>query len=287
MSGLNQSINTIAKTTKLFINGEFPRTESGRSYPAFLFQKEEVFTHLCLASRKDLRSAVEAALAAHSVWSKLTAYNRAQILYRMAEMLEGKRGEFANTLQSVLGLTLEGAQTHVTESIDALLYYAGFADKYSQVTAAVNPVSGPFHNFTTPEPVGVVGLLYDQEFSLATFISQIASVICSGNSVVVVFDQPGAALLSELGEVFKTSDLPSGVINLLSAPTKELIQPLSQHMEVQSILCATSNLDALSQIKMNGVENMKRVVPWTFKNCDLSPIMAFTEAKTVWHPVGL
>ncbi len=287
MSAINQNIQTVAKTTKLFINGEFPRTESGRSYPVVKKNSEQIFTHLCLASKKDLRNSVEAAHSGYQVWSKMSAYNRAQILYRMAEMLEGKRKEITEILETVLGLKNEALSPMVTESIDSLLYYSGFADKYSQVLASVNPVSGPYHNFTTPEPVGVVGLIYDMEFSLGTLISQIAAVICSGNAVVVVFDQPGAALLSELGEVFKTSDLPGGVINLLSAPTKELSASMSLHMEVQSLLCASTHSDLLSQLKLNGVENMKRVIPWTFKNCDLDPIMAFTEAKTVWHPVGL
>jgi acyl-CoA reductase-like NAD-dependent aldehyde dehydrogenase len=199
---------------------------------------DQVYAHLCQASRKDLRGAVEAAQGALKAWSGRTAYNRAQILYRMAEMMEGKRVELEEALTLVVGLEPQQVKTSLDEAINSLVYYAGFADKFSQVMASVNPVSGPFHNFTTPEPVGVVGLLYDTDFQLDLFISQISSVISSGNTLVAIFDAPGAALLSELGEIFKTSDLPAGVINLLSGHMKELDSHLGQHMEVSlSSLC--------------------------------------------------
>ena len=287
MSGINQPINNIAKTTKLFINGEFPRTESGRSYPVTVKSSDQVFTHLCQSSRKDLRNAVVAAKAALSKWSGRTAYNRAQILYRMAEMLEGKRNEVSQILQQVLGMDETKANAEVTASCETFIYYAGFADKFSQVMASVNPVSGPFHNFTTPEPVGVVGAIYDKEFSLTEWVAQMASVIASGNTLVMVIDAPGAALTSEMGEIFKTSDLPAGVINILSGHVEELYTHMGQHMEVQSLLSSTTDEKRLGEFKEMAIENMKRVVPWTFENKDLSPIVAFTEAKTVWHPVGL
>lgn len=287
MSGINQPGQHIAKTTKLFINGEFPRTESGRSYPVMLNASEQIYTHLCQASRKDLRGAVEAAQKALPAWSKRTAYNRAQILYRMAEMIEGKRSEFIGAMEKVMGLSTQDATSALDESVTTLVYYAGFADKFSQVMASVNPVSGPFHNFTTPEPVGVVGMIYDKDFSLNDFIAQIASVICSGNTIIVVFDKPGAALLSEMGEVFKTSDLPGGVINLLSGQVSELYSHMGQHMEVNSLMYVGDSTETLAAIKEMAIENMKRVVPWNFETCDLSPIVAFTESKTIWHPVGL
>jgi acyl-CoA reductase-like NAD-dependent aldehyde dehydrogenase len=287
MSGLNQPGRRIAKTTKLFIKGEFPRTESGRSFPVTLRGSDQVYAHLCQASRKDLRGAVEAAQGALKAWSGRTAYNRAQILYRMAEMMEGKRVELEEALTLVVGLEPQQVKTSLDEAINSLVYYAGFADKFSQVMASVNPVSGPFHNFTTPEPVGVVGLLYDTDFQLDLFISQIASVISSGNTLVAIFDAPGAALLSELGEIFKTSDLPAGVINLLSGHLKELDSHLGQHMEVHSLLYAGNDQERLHSLKEMAIENMKRVVHWSFPQKDLSPIVAFTEDKTVWHPVGL
>lgn len=287
MSGLNQNASHIAKTTKLFINGEFPRTESGRSFPVKVHGRDQVWTHLCRASRKDLRNSVEAATAAFSSWSARTAYNRGQILYRMAEMMEGKRTEFVSMLITLMGMSEDQAQFEVDGAMDSFVYYAGFADKYSQVLASVNPVSGPFHNFTTPEPVGVVGLVYDKNFSLAELVSQICAVILSGNTLVVIWDQPGAAFLGELGEVFKTSDLPGGVINLLSTQVAELYKFLGQHLEIHSILCASDDPGKFSEFREMAVENMKRVVDWKFSNRDLSPIVAFTEAKTIWHPVGI
>ncbi len=287
MSGINQLNTSIAKTTKLFINGEFPRTESGRSFPVKVHGQEQTYAHLCRASRKDLRAAVEAAKGAQPGWVGRTAYNRAQILYRMAEMTEGKKQELVTALTTVQGSTTKEATSQVEAAIDCFVYYAGFADKFSQVMASVNPVAGPYHNFTTPDAVGVVGVLYDCEFDLSQFVSAICSVVCSGNSVVVVFDQPGAALLSELGEVFKTSDLPAGVINLLSGQIEELYTIMGQHMEVHSLLYMGDNSDRLGELKEMAIENMKRVVPWTFENCDLAPIVHFTEDKTVWHPVGI
>lgn len=285
MSGLNQPIKNIAKTTKLFINGEFPRTESGRSYPVMLNDGITPFCYLCQASRKDLRGAVETALAGQKKWAKMTAYNRGQILYRMAEMLEGKRNEITSILQAVLPHL--NAPIEVDGSIDKLVYYAGFADKFSQLAGTINPVSGPFHNFTTPEPVGVVGAIYDGSFSLVRFFEQLAVVLCSGNAIVVVFDKPGAALLSEIGEICKTSDLPGGVINLLSGKTSELTQSMAEHMEIQSLLYFGDNKQRLTDAKSAAIYNMKRVVPWTFNHLELESILAFTEMKTVWHPVGM
>jgi acyl-CoA reductase-like NAD-dependent aldehyde dehydrogenase len=175
----------------------------------------------------------------------------------------------------------------VQAGVDAFVYYAGFADKFSQVMASVNPVSGPFHNFTTPDAVGVVGMLYDRDFSLSHLFCAVASVICSGNTLVVVFDQPGAALLSEMGEIFKTSDLPAGVVNLLSGQIDELYGFLGQHMEVHALLYTGANSERLAELREMAIENMKRVVPWTFPDQDLQPIVSFTEDKTIWHPVGL
>lgn len=281
-------METVAKTIKLYIGGQFPRTESGRSYPVYYKNSDKVYAQLCQSSRKDLRAAVESAHSALKSWSGKTAYNRAQILYRMAEMMEGKKLEFKNLLVQVLGETEKKAEEKVAKSIETLLYYAGFADKFSQVLASVNPVSGPFHNFTTPEPVGVVGLIYDQDFDMESFVAQWASVICSGNTVVVIFDEPGAALLSCFAEVFATSDLPNGVINLLSGKIEELYKHLGGHMEVQSISYASQKLDKLNDLNELAIENMKRVVNVkNFPLLDVQPIAAFTEYKTVWHPVGL
>ncbi len=287
MSGLNSNSHTVAKTTKLFIGGEFPRTESGRSFPVFKQDGKTIYTHLCQASRKDLRNAVEQALKAYSSWSGRTAYNRAQILYRMAEMLEGKKEEILRASEQVHGLKSKNFEADIMNAIDTLVYYAGFADKYSQVMASVNPVSGPFHNFTTPEPVGVVGIVSDQEFSVARFFSLIASVIASGNTCVCLLEAPGAALLSEFGEVFKTSDLPAGVVNLLSGSLEELESHLGQHMEVHSLLVDSQSMERVGRFKEWACDNMKRTVPWKFEDQCLESLVAFTESKTVWHPVGI
>lgn len=281
----NSSI--VPKTIKLFIGGEFPRTESGRSFPILFSGSQNVYAQACLSSRKDLRNAIQVAEAAQASWMSRSAYNRAQILYRMAEMFESKKTEFISLCESILGQSSAEAQKEVQQAQEVLLYYAGFADKYSQVMASVNPVSGPFHNFTTPEAMGVVGLVYDKKFLLSQFVAQIMSVICSGNTVVCVFDAPGAVFLSELAEVFKTSDLPGGVINLLSGSVNELLEPMATHMEINGLLISSDNTDNFHKSRQWGVDNMKRVVPWNFSVQSLEPIMAFTEAKTVWHPVGL
>ncbi len=287
MAGLDKTSQTVVKTTKLYIGGEFPRTESGRSFPVFQTDGKTLYAHLCQSSRKDVRNAVEKAKNALGGWSGRTAYNRAQILYRMAEMLQGKKEEVLNALTLVMGRSDEKAERKFDEAIDTLVFYAGFADKYSQVMASVNPVSGPFHNFTTPEPVGVVGIVSDQEFSLPRFFSQIASVIASGNTCVCIMEAPGAVLLSELGEIFKTSDLPGGVVNLLSGSLEELESHLGQHMEVHSILCDSESQERFSRFKEWACDNMKRTVNWQFENQGLESLVAFTESKTIWHPVGI
>ncbi|MGZ5280099.1 MAG: aldehyde dehydrogenase family protein, partial [Pseudobdellovibrionaceae bacterium] len=222
MSGLNADNLQIAKTIKLFIGGEFPRTESGRSFPVYVNKSKNIYAHLCKASRKDLRNAITAAQAAVGSWSGKSAYNRGQILYRMAEMMEGKRPEIAEILVQTLGMTKAQTDKAIDAAIDAFVYYAGWTDKYQQVIGAVNPVSGPHHNFTTPEPVGVVGLLADQKFDFGALVAQISAIIASGNTVVVLMAEKGAATLAPLSEVFATSDLTKGVINLLTGHLDEL-----------------------------------------------------------------
>ena len=287
MSGLNHNSLRVAKTIKLFINGKFPRTESGRSFSVNYHGSETTYANLCRASRKDLRAAVEAAKSAQAGWAGRTAYNRSQIFYRMAEMMEGKRLELVTALGEVMGLSEEKAQAEVDKAIDALIYYSGFADKFSQVMASVNPVSGPYHNFTTPEPMGVVGLLYNEEFSLENFVAQIAAILCSGNTLVAIFDGPGASLLGVLAETFATSDLPGGVVNLLSGQIEELYSHLGGHMEVHSICYVGANKGHYSELKEMAIENMKRVFTDSKEVKSLQAITNFTEYKTIWHPVGL
>jgi acyl-CoA reductase-like NAD-dependent aldehyde dehydrogenase len=285
MAGLNSELK-IPKTVKLFINGEFPRTESGRSFPVHRASDKSLYAHVCLASRKDFRNSVSAAREALKGWSSKTAYNRSQILYRMAEMAEGKRGEFIEVLKDTVGLKAPEATKAFEEMVDAFVYYAGFADKYQQVIGAVNPVAGPHHNFTTPEPVGVVAYVADEKFSLGRLVAAISAVICSGNTIVVLMQRKGSALLAPLAEVLATSDLPKGVVNLLSGDLTELVQHFGSHMEIQSLAYDGSETELRSQLRTQAVDNMKRVAPKLKPELCLENILSFVEYKTVWHPIG-
>lgn len=285
MSGLTQS-SQIAKTFKLFIGGDFPRTESGRSFPVYKHKTKTVFAHMCLASRKDLRNAVTAAQSAQSGWQNRSAYNRGQILYRMAEMTEGHRQEFVEILTETLGETKVKANSSVDAAIDAFVYYAGFTDKYQQLVGTVNPVSGPHHNFTSCEPVGIVGLVCNTKFNLADICSQIAAIISSGNSVVALMNAEGSATIAPLAEVFATSDLPKGVVNLLTGDVNELYKHFGEHMEVNSISYQGSDKKLQSEFKTMAAGNMKRWVPAIKENQSLDHILNYVEYKTVWHPIG-
>ncbi len=276
----------IAKTVKLYIGGEFPRTESGRTFPIYTHKNKALYAHVCQASRKDFRNAVQSAKAAQPGWQSRSAYNRAQILYRMAEMTESKRHEFTEILTETLGLTSALADTAVSESIASLVYYAGFADKYQQVMGTINPVSGPHHNFTTAEPVGTVALLCSETFHLTDLVTEIAAIICSGNSVVALLSEAGSALITPLSEVMATSDLPKGVVNLLTGKMNELYKQFGTHMEVDSVIYLGRNENVLSELKSDAAENMKRVVTTKAKTKSLEKILNYVEYKTVWHPIG-
>lgn len=286
MPGLNGENLQIAKTIKLFIGGEFPRTESGRTLPVYVNKSKTLYANLCRASRKDLRNAVTAAQGALSSWAGKSAYNRGQILYRMAEMMEGKRPETAEILSQTLGYTKAQTDKAIDGAIDAFVYYAGWTDKYQQVIGAVNPVSGPHHNFTTPEPVGLVGLLADTKFDFAALVAQIASIIATGNTIVVLMGEKGGATLAPLAEVFATSDLPKGVVNLLTGSLDELAGQFGSHMEIQSLSCQVRDAQVLASLKTSAAENMKRVVEPLPESLSLENVLSFVEYKTVWHPIG-
>ena len=291
MTGINstkaQSENLkIAKTIKLFIGGEFPRTESGRSFPVYVHKTKKIYANLCLASRKDLRNAVTAAQAAQPGWQAKSAYNRGQILYRMAEMLEAKRVETVETLVSTLGYTEKAANAAVDEAVDSFVYYAGFSDKYQQVLGAVNPVSGPHHNFTSTEPVGVVALVADEKFDLGKLADQIASIIVTGNSLVVLMAEQGSACIAPLSEALATSDLSKGVVNLLTGSLDELCAHLATHMEIQAVSFQSGDKKKLALVKTEGAMNMKRIASKTNSRNNLENLMNFVEFKTVWHPIG-
>lgn len=277
----------VNKTIKLYMNGAFPRTESGRSYALNFYNSEEVYAELCQASRKDFRNAIEIAKEAQAGWVKRSAYNRSQILYRMAEMTEGKRDEFAKLFQDVLGYDEKRAQAEVSGAIDSFVYYAGFCDKYPQMIGAVNPVNAPFHNFTTPEATGVVTLIDSDNFSFEKLVDRICSLITSGNAVVVLLGKGCPAVLAPLAEVFATSDLPAGVVNLLTGFLSELKDFVGTHMDVKSISYHNENMDIFHQLKVDGVTNMKRVVKGRANTQSLENILDFVEYKTVWHPIGI
>ncbi len=282
----------VPKTIKLFINGEFPRTESGRHISLYEHGSQKVFAHVCRASRKDLRNAVAASLAARGEWEKRSAYNRAQILYRMAEMAEGHREEMVSLLTKINAASAGDANQSVDAAIEAFVYYAGFADKFSQVSGCVNPVSGPHHAFTTPEPVGCVAAIFDDNIesilALPIVAATLASVIASGNVVTALLPSNVSAQLAPLAEIFATSDLPKGVVNLLTGHQSELLDHLASHMEVQSICYVGSDRTTQEKLKTLGAENMKRVICFApdANPTSLDRLAGFVEFKTVWHPIG-
>jgi acyl-CoA reductase-like NAD-dependent aldehyde dehydrogenase len=285
---------TVRKTYKLYINGEFPRTESGRSYPV-RSKGGALLANACRGSRKDLRNAVQAARKAQSGWSGKTAYNRGQILYRIAEVCEARGAELIDELRRQ-GVSATDAKREVERVIDRWIYYAGWSDKYPQVFGSVNPVAGPYYNFTVPEPTGVVGIVAPEEPPLLGLVSRVAPAIVGGNTVVALTSESRPLAAITLGEVFETSDVPAGVINLLSGYKSELVPWLTAHMDVNAIDSTGVEAEALPALRKSAAENVKRVVHfdgesigWTDERRSQSPyaIFDFQEMKTVWHPIGM
>jgi acyl-CoA reductase-like NAD-dependent aldehyde dehydrogenase len=259
----------VKKTYKLFIGGAFPRSESGRTY-------EAEGQNVALASRKDVRDAVRAARPAYEKWAAMTAYNRGQVLYRVAEMMEARRAEFAELCTGT---------KEVDRSIDRFVWYAGWADKLPQVLGGANPVAGPYFNFTVPEPTGVVGVLAPDEPPLAGLVSRIAPVLVGGNSVVAVASESRPLAAIELAEVLATSDVPGGVVNILTGHKEELAPWLAGHMDVNAI--DVTGADGLvPDIERVAAENVKRVVRGQADGQSPYQIADFLELKTVWHPIG-
>ena len=290
-SGARSARLAVRKTYKLYIGGAFPRSESGRSY-LVATPGGHPLANAALASRKDVRDAVVAARKAQPGWAAATAYNRGQVLYRVAEMLEGRRAQFTETLVSAEGLTKGDASTAVDGSIDRLVWYAGWADKLAQVAGSANPVAGPYFNFSIPEPTGVVGVLAPQASSLLGLVSVVAPIITAGNTTVVVAseDRPLAAL--DLAEVLATSDLPGGVVNLLSGRTAELAPVLAAHRDVDALDLAGAPEGLDPSLEEAAADNVKRVLrrqqPSPDWSSDPGParMLFFVEIKTVWHPLG-
>ncbi len=282
---------SVRKTYKLYLGGQFPRSESGRSYP-ILDGDGQLLAHAAQASRKDLRDAVLAARGAFASWSGATAYNRGQVMYRVAEMLEGRRDQFAAEVSAAEHLSAGAAAEAVAEAIDRWVWYAGWADKYAQVAGGTNPVSGPYFNFSLPEPTGVVGIIAPQDASLLGLMCVMAPVIATGNTAVVIASETRPLPAVSLGEVLATSDLPSGVINLLTGLTAELAPWLASHRDVNALDVTGLDADARTAAQQAAADTVKRVytprgaIDWR-ADPGTGRLTAFLETKTVWHPIGV
>lgn len=275
----------VLKTYKIYIGGAFPRTESGRFYPVTL--KNGTVTNICLSSRKDLRNAVVAARNAFEGWSSRAAFNRSQILYRIAEMLEGRKAQFVEELMAV-GATKAAASKEVEASIDRCVYFAGWCDKYTQVFGSVNPVASSHFNFSTQEPTGVVTIIAPESPSLLGLVSCVMPVIAGGNTCVVLASENSPHVAVTFAEVLHSSDVPSGVTNILTGKEDELADQFSSHMDVNAtIYCRQKHL---TKTKENGALNVKRVIDWSKKDWfkegdDPYLLLATQEVKTTWHPI--
>ncbi|MFN7913418.1 MAG: aldehyde dehydrogenase family protein [Bacteroidota bacterium] len=278
----------VLKTYKIFIGGQFPRTESGRYYD-LKNKQNKVIANICLSSRKDFRNAVVAARGAFAGWSSKTAFNRSQILYRIAEMLEGRKAQFEEEM-ILMGYTKTKAASELNQSIDRLIHYAGWSDKYMQLFSSVNPVASSHFNFSVPEPTGVVSIIADETTALLGLISVIAPAIAGGNTVVILASEKLPLCAITFAEVLATSDLPAGVVNILTGTSEELHAQFSSHMDVNAVVYCRNNKSQEKTIFENAALNVKRAFNW-FKDwskeenqnpyliCDLQ------EIKTTWHPI--
>ncbi|HEY3016082.1 MAG TPA: aldehyde dehydrogenase family protein [Nocardioides sp.] len=282
----------VRKTYKLYIGGEFPRSESGRSY-VVNDAKGKFLANASLASRKDARDAVVAARKAYAGWSARTPYNRGQILYRVAEVLEGRRAQFVAELRASEGVSEAKANTFVDAAVDRLVWYAGWADKIAQVVGNANPVAGPFFNLSSPEPTGVVAVVAPKG-PLLGLVSVVAPVIVTGNAVVVIASEAHPLVAITLGEVMATSDLPGGVVNVLTGSVAEIAPWLASHMDVNGLdLTGVTHPELATSLELAAAENLKRVVrppagtPDWLADPGVGRMTAFLETKTVWHPIGI
>lgn len=283
----------VKKTYKLYIGGKFPRSESGR----YLSAKSAKGGHLdnfAHASRKDFRDAVVAARAAFDGWSKATAYNRGQILYRAAEMLQNRASELMSEIARSTGVTMAKAKREVTLAIDRLIHFAGWTDKYSQIFSSVNPVATSHFNFTTPEPTGVVVVLAPDESSLLALVSLVAPVILSGNAVIVIPSEKFPLPTATFAEILATSDLPGGVVNILTGKRAELVPHIATHMDVNAIVDGAGNSEISAKLQAGVATNLKRYSNHSLASADWfnakveDPywILDTVEFKTAWHPIG-
>ncbi|MGW5900608.1 aldehyde dehydrogenase family protein [Streptomyces althioticus] len=281
---------SVFKTYKLYVGGKFPRSESGRVYEV-TDAKGKWLANAPQSSRKDARDAVVAARKAFGAWSGATAYNRGQILYRIAEMLEGRRDQYVREVAEAEGLSRSKAAAQVDAAVDRWVWYAGWTDKIAQVVGGGNPVAGPFFNLSSPEPTGVVAVLAPQESSFLGLVSVVAPVIATGNTAVVVASEKAPLPALSLGEVLATSDLPGGVVNILSGRTAEIAAPLAAHQDVNAIDLAGADEVLAKELEIAAADNLKRVLrPQPVDDWAAAPgtdrMTAFLETKTVWHPTG-
>ncbi|CAN5613262.1 aldehyde dehydrogenase family protein [soil metagenome] len=286
----------VRKTYKLYIGGAFPRTESGRAYEVF-GAKGQLLANASRGTRKDIREAVRAARKAQPGWGSKTAYNRSQILYRIAELMEGRRDQFVAEVMAAEGVGRARAARLVDASIDRWVWYAGWADKYTQSIGTVNPVAGPYFNFSIPEPTGVVGMIAPEASSLLGLVSRLAPIIVSGNAAVVISSETRPLPGVTLSEVLATSDVPGGVVNLITGLRRELVGHLAGHMDVNALDAFGADPLERAALEEVAVENVKRFVrppssgleryDWLAERVQ-SPyhIGEFVEIKTVWHPIG-
>tara|TARA_B100000686_G_C16642861_1_gene891148 strand:- start:196 stop:1041 length:846 start_codon:yes stop_codon:yes gene_type:complete len=274
----------VAKTFKLYIDGSFPRSESGRTFPVH-DSSGLLLANVALSSRKDLRNAIRAARSAQEGWSDRSAYNRGQILYRVAEMLESRRSEFVELLCHT-GLTKRAANKEVEKSIDRWVWYAGWADKIHHVLGSVNAVNGPYFNFSVPEPTGVVGLVVPESPAFLSFASRLPPVIVSGNTAVVVAGGSSSLLALTLAEVLETSDFPPGVVNVLTGDQDEIVPWLVSHLDVNALDLTGLNSEIDSDVIVGAADGVKRVVFGEIDRESPYSIADFLEIKTVWHPIG-
>ena len=283
----------VRKTYKLYVGGAFPRSESGRTYEVSAADGR-FLANAALASRKDGRDAVVAARKAVSGWSGATAYNRGQVLYRVAEMLEGRRAQFVAEVADAEGLKAGKAGDAVDAAVDRWVWYAGWSDKIHQVHGSSNPVAGPYFDFSVPEPTGVVAVVAPRDSSLLGLVSVVAPAIVTGNTAVVVASEERPLPAITLAEVLATSDLPGGVVNLLTGRAAEIAPWLASHMDVNALdLAGVTDTELATELETAAAENLKRVVrpPVTAPDWSADPgldrMLAFLETKTVWHPVGI
>jgi acyl-CoA reductase-like NAD-dependent aldehyde dehydrogenase len=278
----------ILKTYKLYIGGQFPRTESGRTYLVTATDGKAI-ANACLASKKDVRNAVQVARKAQSSWAAKTAFNKGQILYRIAEVLEGRKAQFIEEICS-LGASIEEATQEVQIAIDRCVYYAGWADKYQALSSSVNPVASSHFNFSVPEPMGVVGLVACQESALSGLVSQLLPIIVGGNTAILIANSTKPLCAITLGEVLATSDVPGGVVNILTGDVAEMLPTLAGHMDVNALCLAKIPTELMVSAQESAIDNLKRCIIQTQTFSEASAqgmqyITDFQEIKTTWHPI--